>query len=243
MDDVENREVSRRKFAPNELHGEHIPKARNAFQKEDEMNDFFVMCDTRNGHTTIHSWDLADTTPRQNEIMHAIMKNRRRKKYGGKDGNPLSYINLCEFLPDLHNDELDELVDMGLLRTVDGKYEFANSKNSAGIGGVYRMYMPHSKIFSTLTATGTKDVIVTDYIDTDITPKEYKNEFIAKIITKKKFRTLTVAETQRIQGFPDSFVPHGDETIAKKQFGNAVSPPVIKALAQSIIKTGVFKES
>ena len=240
LDGVENREITRKKFSPHDLFGEYVPKARNAFQKEDELNDFFVMCDTRNGHTTIHSWELIDTTERQKEIMLTILKNRRRKTYGDKDGNPLSYENLREILPDLQQKELDELVDLKLLRITNDKYEFANSKNSAGIGGVYRMYLPHSKIFSTLTATGTKDVIVTDYINTESSPTEYKDEFIDKIVRKRKFRPLTVAETQRIQGFPESFVPHIDEIISKKQFGNAVSPPVIKALALSIIKTGVF---
>ena len=241
LDDVENRNVSRRKFEARELFGDYVPKARNAFQKEDELNEFFVMCDTRNGHTTIHSWDIIETSERQKEIMFTIMRNRRRKMYGAKDGNPLSFETLCKHLPDLNEAELDELIEMKLLRKTDGKYEFANSKNSAGIGGVYRMYMPHSKVFSTLTATGTKDVVVTDYINTNVSPDEYKNEFISKIVMEKKFRPLTVAETQRVQGFPEHFVPHKDEAIAKKQFGNAVSPPVIKALALSIIKTGVFE--
>ena len=242
LDDVENREVVRKKFSSIDLFGEYIPKARNPFQKEDELNDFFVMCDTRNGHTTIHSWDIENTTQRQKEIMLVFMKNRRRKKFGSKDGNPLSYDDFIELMPDLQESELESLVEMNLLRKVDFKYEFTNSKNSAGIGGVYRMYMPHSKIFSTLTATGTKDVVVTDYINTDSTPQEYKNDFITNILRKKKYRPLTVAETQRIQGFPESFIPNKDETIAKRQFGNAVSPPVIKALAIEIIKTGVFNK-
>ena len=240
LDGVEDRDINKKKFKPNELFGDHIPKARNAFQKEDELNDFFMMCDTRNGHTTIHSWDLADTTMRQKDIMIAIMKNRRRKKYGNKDGNPLSIENISEFLPDITEDELCELVDKQLLRKLDEKYEFVNSKNSSGIGGIYRMYMPYSKIFSTLTASGTRDVVVTDYIETDLTPEQYKREFLLNIIAHKKYRALTTAETQRIQGFPDWFKPHKDERTAKKQFGNAVSPPVIEALVQKIIDTGVF---
>jgi len=110
LDGVENKEVKKKKFRPEELFGEYVPKARNAFQKEDEFNDFFLMCDTRNGHTTIHSWELVDTTTRQKDIMLAIMRNRRRKKYGNKDGNPLSIENIREFMPDISEGELDELV-------------------------------------------------------------------------------------------------------------------------------------
>ncbi|MCL2112082.1 MAG: DNA cytosine methyltransferase [Clostridiales bacterium] len=241
LDGVENRDVDKRKFAPEELFGEHIPKARNAFQKEDELNDFFTLCDTRNGHSTIHSWDLADTTTRQKDIMIAIMKNRRRKQYGNKDGNPLSSEDIREFVPDISEEELGELVSKGLLRKPNGRYEFTNSKNSSGIGGVYRMYMPYSKIFSTLTASGTRDVVVTDYIKTDVAPDEYKREFLSRIIAHKKYRPPSVAETQRIQGFPDSFRPHHDERVAKKQFGNAVSPPVVEALTRQILDTGVFE--
>jgi DNA (cytosine-5)-methyltransferase 1 len=242
LDGVENKNVTKRKFKAKDLFGDYVPKARNAFQKEDELNDFFVMCDTRNGHTTIHSWDLVDTSERQKDIMLSIMKNRRRKVYGEKDGNPLSLENIKEFMPDIREEELDELVKMNLLREADGKYAFFNSKNSSGIGGVYRMYMPFSKIFSTLTASGTRDVVVTDYVDPSLLPNEYKREFVEKIVSQKKYRPLSVAETQRIQGFPDGFKPYVDERIAKKQFGNAVSPPVIYALVDQIISTGVFEE-
>jgi len=243
LDGVENKEICKRKFMPKELFGEYIPKSRNAFQKEDELNDFFTLCDTRNGHTTIHSWDLVDSTTRQKEIMSAIMKNRRRKKYGDKDGNPLSLDSIQEFVPDVSIDELEELVEMGLLRRVADKYEFANSKNSSGIDGVYRLYMPYSKVFSTLTASGTRDVVVTDYIQPDIPPDRYRSEFISQIIANKRYRPLSVAEVQRIQGFPDGFRPHCDDRIAKKQFGNAVSPPVIEALVQKVINTNVFGDA
>jgi DNA (cytosine-5)-methyltransferase 1 len=168
------------------------------------------------------------------------MKNRRRKKYGDKDGNPLSINDIMEFVTNITEEELEELVSRGLLRKKNDKYEFVNSKNSSGIGGVYRMYMPYSKVFSTLTATGSRDVVVTDYINPNLSPDEYKKEFITDVILNKKYRPLTVAETQRIQGFPGKFIPHQDERIAKKHFGNAVSPPVIKALVNSILDTGVF---
>ena len=242
LDGVSNRDVEKRKFKPRELFGECIPRGRNAFQRDDELNEFFTMCDTRNGHSTIHSWDIIDTTSRQKDIMTAIMKNRRRKKYGYKDGNPLSMENIREFVPDISKEELEELAEKKLLRAVGDKYEFVNSKNSSGIDGVYRMYLPFSKVFSTLTASGTRDVVVTDYVEPNLPPQEYKDEFLSKIIANKRYRPLSVAEVQRIQGFPDSFRPHSDDRIAKKQFGNAVSPPVIEALAQRIINTGVFMD-
>jgi DNA (cytosine-5)-methyltransferase 1 len=239
LDDVENISVDKRKFRPFEIFGDVVPASRNYFQKDDELNDFFTLCDTRNGHSTIHSWDLVDTTEKQNRIMNAIMSNRRKKIYGDKDGNPLSFEIINKLIP-VDMEEVEHLVDMGLLREVDGKYELKNSKNSSGIDGLYRVYMPYSKVFSTLTATGTKDMVATKYIDTQASPDEYKKQFIKKIIQGKEYRKISIRETQRIQGFQEGFIPHEDEKIAKKQFGNAVSPPVIEALARKINETGVF---
>ena len=243
LDGVENIDVHKKKLTTFELFGNVVPASRTIFQKDDELNDFFTMCDTRNGHSTIHSWDLEETTDKQKEIMDAILKNRRKKTYGPKDGNPLSQEDIEELVPKATIMDLEELVEMDLLRKVDGKYELKNSKNSSGINNLYRMYMPYSKIFSTLTATGTRDVVVTDYIDTDVTPEQYKKQFIDKIMKGGKYREITIAESQRIQGFPDCFIAHSDEKIAKKQFGNAVSPPVIVALAGKIIETGIFERS
>lgn len=48
--------VVKRTFNPKELFGEKIPMGRNRFQKIDEVNDFFVLCDTRNGHTTVQCY-------------------------------------------------------------------------------------------------------------------------------------------------------------------------------------------
>jgi len=240
LDNVEKRDISKKKLNPSVLFGSTIPASRNAFQKNDELNDFFTFCDTRNGHTTVHSWDLTDTTAKQKLIMETILKNRRKKIYGDKDGNPLSLGDICELMPTVIEDELNALVEMGLLRKVGEKFELKNSKNSSGIDGVYRVYMPYSKIFSTLTATGTKDVIATEYIDVNIPPAEYKRQFIEKIFLQKNYRQISVTEAQRIHGFPENFVSHSDEKAAKKQFGNAVSPPVIEALAIKILETGIF---
>jgi DNA (cytosine-5)-methyltransferase 1 len=240
LDHVENFEVNKKKFNPAELFGSVVPASRNTFQKDDELNDFFTFCDTRNGHTTIHSWDIIDTTEKQRGIMDAILRNRRKKKYGDKDGNPLSLEDIKVIFPDVDKDDLDELVAMELLRNVDERYELKNSKNSSGIEGIYRVYMPYSKIFSTLTATGTRDVVATEYIDTSLPPAEYKRQFIEKIVKNNAFREISAKEAQRIQGFPEDFIAHKDERTAKKQFGNAVSPPVIESLGRKILETGIF---
>jgi DNA (cytosine-5)-methyltransferase 1 len=240
VEGIKLRDILKRKFDPSLIHGAVIPRSRNAFQRVDELNDFFIFCDTRNGHSTVHSWDLYKTTKREKDICLAIMRNRRKKKYGDADGNPLSIQNVSELIPNLKVQELDKLVDKRILRkTPEGKYALLNSKNSSGIDGVYRVFLPNSKIFSTLTATGTRDFIATDYVDCD-DPATYKQCFIEQIFKQKKYRQVSSREAARIQGFPDSFKYHESDYSAQKQFGNAVSPPVVKALAKEVIKTGVF---
>ncbi|GAC1391311.1 MAG: DNA cytosine methyltransferase [Candidatus Saccharimonadales bacterium] len=239
LDGIDTSGLEKSKFNPREIFGNFVPHSRNAFQKVDELNDFFVLCDTRNGHTTIHSWDIQSTTDRQKLICMTFLRNRRKKVYGIRDGNPLSYKDLQSLITGLKKVELTELVRMKILRSVDSKYDLVNSKNSSGINGIYRIYMPDSKIFSTLTATGTRDMVATKTIVAD-NPNKYKNKFIKEILLKKQYREITAIESRRIQGFPDSFNLHSSDKQAKKQFGNAVSPPVVQALTKNIIDTGIF---
>jgi len=227
-------------FEPSEIYEGKIPMSRNRFQKIDQLNDFFIFCDTRNGHTTIHSWDIIKTSDREKEICMQILRNRRKKIYGNADGNPLSFEILKKLIPDLKKDELSKLVNKKILRIVQEKgYEFANSKNSAGINGIYRVYLPHSDIFSTLTATGTKDVIALKSIYGS-NPQEYRENFINEIVKKKLFRSISAKEAGKLQGFPNWFSIDKDEKAAKKQFGNAVSTSVIYFLANELVNTEIF---
>jgi DNA (cytosine-5)-methyltransferase 1 len=242
LDGISGRPPKKVKINSDVLFGGRVPGARNAFQKEDELNDFFVLCDTRNGHTTIHSWDFYGTTDREKNVCMTILKNRRKKRYGLADGNPLSYADLKELIPDINKKEIKMLIGKKIFKeTSEGKIDLLNSKNSSGIDDIYRIYLPNSRIFSTLTATGTKDHIATTYVHGD-DPVSYKQDFINQILKKKKFRQITAREAARIQGFPENFILHTNDRLAHRQFGNAVSPPVVRALAKSVMLTGIFGE-
>jgi DNA (cytosine-5)-methyltransferase 1 len=47
-------------------------------------------------------------------------------------------------------------------------------------------------------------------------------------------RGFTVREAARIQGFPDSFIFFGCEASQYRQVGNAVPPPIARALAATV---------
>ena len=234
--EINKNHLDKKKFIPKNLFGEKIPFSRNRFQRNDELNDFFIFCDTRDGHTTIHSWDLVKTTNLEKKICLAILKNRRKKIYGEWDGNPLSFKSIKELVPETTKMILSNLKKKNILaQEEDGRYELMNTKNSAGINGVYRVFLPQSDIFSTITATENRDFIATKSI-AGKNPEEYKSKFIEEIFLKKKFRLLTGRETARLQGFPNNFKIHPNDKIAKKQFGNAVPTNVVYYLAKEIFK-------
>jgi len=53
-------------------------------------------------------------------------------------------------------------------------------------------------------------------------------------INKEGIRKMTPREWARLQGFPDSFKLTLADTHLYKQFGNSVTVPVIKAIAEKI---------
>ncbi|WP_414623910.1 DNA cytosine methyltransferase [Calothrix sp. CCY 0018] len=237
IDGIEKSDFVKKKFAPEVLYqGGKVPASRGRFQKKDELNDFFTFADIRDGHTTVHSWDLIDTSAREKLICKAILKNRRKKIYGPKDGNPLSFQVLEKIIPNLNQEELDILTKKEILRLVEDKgYEFVNSKISSGIDGVSKIFLPHADAIATLTATGTRDLVATVSLECQ-QPELYKQDFIQKIYQPKKFKPLTAQDYAKLQGFPESFQIADSETTAKHQFGNAVSVPVVYNLAKALLE-------
>jgi DNA (cytosine-5)-methyltransferase 1 len=201
-----------------------------------ERNEFFIFNDVRDGETVIHSWDIKELSKRECEICNTILKNRRSNKYGPKDGNPLSYQDLLGLIPNLIEAELVKLLDAGVIVRFDqGKYDFKNRRQLSGIDGVYRIFLPNARFFSTLTASGTPDLIATTLISAN-TDEEYRREFIEKIYNTKAYRRPTTREYARIQGFPDTHRLHSSDSANTKLIGNAVPPPLVKQVAQQLVK-------
>jgi len=155
--------------------------------------------------------------------------------YGKWDGNPLSLKTLQTLIIKLKASHLKGLVKKGILiQVADGRYELSNTKNSAGVNGVYRVFLPQSDIFATITATEIRDYIATKTIngkDAD----DYKSNFLKEIYNKDNLRLITGRESGRLQGFPEKFKIHPNDKIAKKQFGNAVPTAVVYNLAKEVL--------
>lgn len=92
------------------------------------MNDYFLLNDIRNGETTIHSWDIKDTTERQRHICMLLLKNRRRRIYGELDGNPLSLKHFNELDSTITQEDIDGLRDINILKEERYLFKVNNAK-------------------------------------------------------------------------------------------------------------------
>lgn len=267
------------------------------------FNDYFLFNDLRNGHSTVHSWDILETTDRQKEICYLLLKNRRKSIYGDLDGNPLSLAHFQNLDKTIIQSELDELLTMGILKLenyafsinehdenallddekevlkyhvnneliidslknnrqlklknisiskiiqsledkkivkcIEHRYDFKNTKISTGLYGVSRIFLPTSNIFPTLVASDTNDFLTL----AEITAKdevEYKKKFIEEVYQKGNYRRITKEEACLIQGFPKDFILPENRARWMKLLGNSVSVPVIEVLGRAIAETGVF---
>jgi DNA (cytosine-5)-methyltransferase 1 len=76
-----------------------------------------------------------------------------------------------------------------------------------------------------------------DGISRTISARYYKDG--AEILipqSRQNPRRLTPRECARLQGFPDKFVIPVSDTQAYKQFGNSVTVPLIRAVAENVVK-------
>lgn len=90
---------------------------------EKGFNDYFLFNDLRNGPTTIHSWDIIETTNREKEICYLLLRNRRKKYYGELDGNPLSLKHFQQLDSTINQKDIETLVEKRILKRVDYIYK------------------------------------------------------------------------------------------------------------------------
>jgi DNA (cytosine-5)-methyltransferase 1 len=84
--------------------------------QSNNFNDYFLFNDLRNGHSTIHSWDIINTTDRQKHLCELLLKNRRKSAYGHLDGNPLSLLHFQKLDNTTTQLELDNLVKLNIFK-------------------------------------------------------------------------------------------------------------------------------
>lgn len=148
----------------------------------------------------------------------------------------MSLEDIAEFVHGVTADELRALESAGALEAIGEKWDLRLRRISSGIDGVYRVYLPNSRFFSTLTATGMKDAVATELLEAK-TDEEYRQGFIDKIYLPGKYRFPTARECARFQGFPDSHKLHSREDVSKFLIGNSVPPPVVRGVGERLLQS------
>ena len=113
---------------PRDLFGEIITQKSMSLSTSNGLNDYFLFNDLRNGHSTIHSWDILETTERQKKICYLLLKNRRKSAYGDLDGNPLSLEHFQGLDKTITEKELEELVELKILKKEYYTFKIEKSK-------------------------------------------------------------------------------------------------------------------
>jgi DNA (cytosine-5)-methyltransferase 1 len=167
------------------------------------------MIDHRNGNS-IHSWELGikgECSEDEIAFMNALIANRRKKHFGAEqDGKKLTLAQIKTFFnPPNLSAIMRGLLEKGYLKDHGGKYNPVAGNMSFE---VFKFLDPDSISITLVSSDAHK----------------------LGVVHNGRVRRITPRECARLQGFPDTFVYHPQDTHAYRQFGNSVSVPVIKAV-------------
>lgn len=113
---------------------------------ENGFNDYFLFNDLRGGDTTIHSWDITETSEREKHICSLLLQNRRKKQFGKLDGNPLSLQHFQSLDASISQEDIDKLIDKRILRPEKYLFKIRNNAITDNCPGadLLRTYNPEA---------------------------------------------------------------------------------------------------
>ena len=114
----------------NDLFGNPILNRQMSLSSKNGFNDYFLFNDLRDGHSTIHSWDIVETSERQKEICYILLKNRRKNSFGKLDGNPLSLNHFKSLDISINKQDIEELVQLNILKEEEYKFKINDFEDS-----------------------------------------------------------------------------------------------------------------
>lgn len=175
----------------------------------------YRLIDYRGGQS-LHSWELGmkgKCSEAEIRFMNSLILNRRKPIFGKEqDGKKLTLEQIKTFYKEPDIDEvISSLLEKRYLQVNDGKYNPVCGNMSFE---VFKFLDPES-ISVTLTSSDANRL---------------------GVIQNNRARHITPRECARLQGFPDTFKLHPNDTWSYKQFGNSVSVPVIEAVFNEFIK-------
>jgi DNA (cytosine-5)-methyltransferase 1 len=153
-------------------------------------------------------------TPREKEVLTALVKLRRRdrrRSYG--DADPVLPATIIRHLGRRCTRDINNLVGLGYLRWIDKYVDLQHTYNGK---------------FRRLSLNGASPTVDTHFGEPSLFLHPQQN------------RGLTPREAARIQGFPDTFQLNCSRPKSFKMIGNAVPPPMARRIAR-FIKNAFFE--
>jgi DNA (cytosine-5)-methyltransferase 1 len=176
------------------------------------------LCNVRHGPESVRTWDIPQAfgpvTAAERDILEAIARNRRHRKYGPiPNGNPLP-VPVIEELTGQRDlgPVLEGLCQRGFAKAGSGGYDL---RGGLFCSGQFRRPAWDAPAPTVLTGFGNPRYFLHPLED----------------------RPFSLREAARLQGFPDTFVlrpPGVSLPDAFRLVGNAVPPPLARALAGQV---------
>ena len=167
------------------------------------------LSNVRSSPSAVHTWDIPEvfghTNAAQRSLLAALLRLRRRERlrdFG--DADPVTRGRLTRELGRPIDGLAEALLAKGYLRKIGRRLDLAHTFN-----GKFRRLQ-----WSQPSCT----------VDTRFGDPNF-------FLHPDENRGFTVREAARLQGFPDSYVFHGDEASQFRLVGNAVPPPLARHIA------------
>jgi DNA (cytosine-5)-methyltransferase 1 len=171
------------------------------------------LCNVRGSDRAVHTWQIPEvfgpTSPQEQSVLQALLRLRRRERlrnYG--DADPVPIVSLNRYLERDACHDVGSLLAKNYLRRSGSHIDFTHTFN-----GKYRR----------LQWDGVSHTVDTRFGSA------------RNFLHPEKHRSFTVREAARIQGFPDTFTFSGSIHDQFRFVGNAVPPPMARALATSVL--------
>lgn len=176
------------------------------------------LCNVRHAPSSVYTWEIpevfGETTPKQRLILETIGKHRRLKKYGNiPNGNPLPLMEIEKLAETkIKSADINYLLDKGYLKEIDGKYDLKGAMFCSGL-------------FKRPDLNQPSPTVLTNFNN----PRYFLHPL--------EDRPFSLRECARLQGFPDNFEFSSADISLEDGYrlvGNAVPPPLSRALAKSV---------
>jgi len=186
-----------------------IPKNSDQYLICKRIKQGQKLSNVRSGPRAVHTWDIPEvygaTTIKERTVLEAMLLIRRQMRV--RDYGDADPIPTNLLYRKFGKQIISSLEKKKYIRRLNGHYDLINTFN-----GKYRR----------MSWDEPSNTVDTRFGD----PKYY--------LHPNEHRGFTVREASRIQGFPDSFSFMGSEREQFKMIGNAVPPPMSRAIAKLI---------